>query len=724
MAIIFVIMKNEVNEQLLLAREYVEKTSVNIFLTGKAGTGKTTFLKDVVANNPKRKIVLAPTGVAALNAGGATLHSFFQLPFGLCLPDYNHIQGSNKENSYRYNKVKLSIIRSLELLIIDEISMVRADMLDEINNILKKVRRNTKPFGGVQVLFIGDMQQLSPVVKEQDRQILRQYYPSFYFFDSEVYRNSDFVCIELKKIYRQSDKSFIDLLAKIRENKIDNEVLETLNNRYQPSFNPPKEEGYIILCTHNNSANDINIQKIEELESEEFSYEARIEGNFPNSMFPQEEILTLKKGSQVMFTKNDSSLEKRFVNGTLGVVTEIDEDVIVVEPLSGEDMSPINVEIAFWENISYNIDHKTKEIALKIEGFFYQYPLKLAWAITIHKSQGLTFDKAIIDAGRSFSHGQVYVALSRCRSLEGIVLSSQISMHSVVNDSLVSSFGVQSESKYPTSERLEEDCRRYYRELIAEIFDCSKIERSYYSLAKFSEMSLHALYPNIVKLWEEKREVVRDNLSNVSIRFIRTLPNLVGGNYKTDDFLQERVRKASDYFINIAVDNFAELIHVTSKVDVDNKEESKVFKRLFKDFVTEVSFRLRLWKYASSGFDMQSYMREKAVALLAMESLKIGKKFSLSGDYKNDDVDDEVLLPDVADEDLFSRIRKWRNDKAKENDTPAYTVMHQKALINMCNAKPTTAEELMNVKGVGKKFIEKYGEEVLSLLGEKGFFDE
>ncbi|MBE9487553.1 MAG: HRDC domain-containing protein [Bacteroidetes bacterium] len=723
MAIIFMIMENEYNEQLVLAREYVEKTSVNIFLTGKAGTGKTTFLKDVVANNPKRKIVLAPTGVAALNAGGATLHSFFQLPFGLCLPNYNHIQGGKKEENFRFNKTKLSIIRSLELLIIDEISMVRADMLDEINNILKKIRRNSKPFGGVQVLLIGDMQQLSPVVKEEDRQILKQYYPSFYFFDSEVYRSSDFVCIELKKIYRQSDKAFIDLLAKVRENKIDREVLETLNNRYQPSFNPSQEEGYIILCTHNYSANDINIKKIEELESKEFTFNSRVEGNFPHSMFPQEEVLTLKKGSQVMFTKNDSSLEKRFVNGTLGVVSEISTDSITVMPLSGEDMSPINVEIVFWENISYNIDHKTKEIALKIEGFFYQYPLKLAWAITIHKSQGLTFDKAIIDAGRSFSHGQVYVAFSRCRSLEGIVLSSQISMHSVVNDSLVSDFGVKSEDKYPTSERLEEDCRRYYRELITEIFDCSKIEKCYYSFAKFSEMSLHALYPNIVKLWEEKRAVVRDNLSNVSIRFIRTLPTLVGDNYVTDDFLQERVRKASDYFINIAIDNFTELINVTSKVDVDNKEDSKVFKRLFKDFVTEVSLKLRLWKYSSLGFNMESYMREKAVSLLAVENLKIGKRFSLLGDDKKEDVSEEVVLPDVADEDLFSRVRKWRNDKAKENNAPAYTVMHQKTLINMCNAKPTTAEELMNVKGIGKKFIEKYGEEVLSLLGEKGFFD-
>ncbi|HKL33086.1 MAG TPA: AAA family ATPase, partial [Tangfeifania sp.] len=422
------------NPQLQLARDFLSYTGDNIFLTGKAGTGKTTFLKNLKNHSPKRMVVVAPTGVAAINAGGVTIHSFFQLPFS------PHVPGApmQSEGIRRFSKNKINIIRSLDLLVIDEISMVRADMLDAIDEVLRRFKNRNKPFGGVQLLMIGDLQQLAPVVKEDDWNILRNYYETAFFFSSRALKNASFTGIELKHIFRQSDQDFIDLLNKVRDNDMDENDIRKLNRRYISNFNLPDEEDYITLTTHNYQANRINVNHLNKLTAKKHTFKCNVEDDFPESSYPADAVLEIKTGAQVMFLKNDTSPEKSYYNGKIGKVTGIDDNEI--EVLCPGETEPIIVERAVWENTKYKLNERTSEIEEDVVGKFVQFPLKLAWAITIHKSQGLTFEKAIIDAKQSFAHGQVYVALSRCKNLEGLVLSTPLDSASVINDETVIGF--------------------------------------------------------------------------------------------------------------------------------------------------------------------------------------------------------------------------------------------------------------------------------------------
>ncbi|MEG0499652.1 MAG: AAA family ATPase [Rikenellaceae bacterium] len=455
------------NEQLELAFDFLENTGSNIFLTGRAGTGKTTFLHNLRIQSPKRMVVVAPTGVAAINAKGSTIHSFFQLPFGLFIPG-THRTGKEVR---KFSKTKIKIIRSMELLVIDEISMVRADLLDAIDDVLRRFRAKHLPFGGVQLLMIGDLQQLSPVVKQEEWELLSQHYNSPYFFDSVALKQSSYRCIELNHIYRQTDRDFIELLTKVRDNRLDEKSLTLLNNRYIPDFNPDKKEGYITLASHNQIAQSINDSKLEALNGTKFTFKAEITGNFND--YPVDNELILKHGAQVMFARNDSSPLKRYVNGSIGEVTYISEDSIEVT-LAGSDET-IEVTPEKWENIKYTLDESTKEITEMVDGTYTQYPLKTAWAITIHKSQGLTFDRVIIDAARSFSHGQVYVALSRCRTLEGVVLSSPLRFTSIKSDPTVIYFSKEIEENPITPNQLCDDKRNYYHALLMELFDFGQI---------------------------------------------------------------------------------------------------------------------------------------------------------------------------------------------------------------------------------------------------------
>jgi ATP-dependent exoDNAse (exonuclease V) alpha subunit len=410
------------NPQLQLAFDFVQYTNKNIFLTGKAGTGKTTFLHQLKKVSPKRMVVVAPTGVAAINAGGVTIHSFFQLPYGPHIPDHENIPTSElnpeKPQAYqkKFNREKIRLIQSLDLLVIDEISMVRADMLDAIDLVLKKYKDRTKPFGGVQLLMIGDLHQLSPVVKEDEWSLLKKYYDTVYLFSSKALQQIPSVNIELKHIYRQSDEYFINILNKIRNNQIDQQTLTELNQRYIPNFSPDEKEGYIVLTTHNASAQEINQNKLKKIKSPSEIFGADTEGEFPSFSYPTEQELELKEGAQVMFVKNDSSSLKCYYNGKIGKVIRMDEDEVYVKCPDDED--EILVKREEWQNVKYFLDEETKEVKENVIGTFTQYPLKLAWAITIHKSQGLTFEKAIIDANASFAHGQVYVALSRCKNFD------------------------------------------------------------------------------------------------------------------------------------------------------------------------------------------------------------------------------------------------------------------------------------------------------------------
>lgn len=452
----------EGNIELNTAWEFVEKTGKSVFLTGKAGTGKTTFLKRVVEESKKRVVVVAPTGIAAINAGGVTIHSFFQLPLHPFIP------GMKIESKFAFSKEKRSIIKTIDILIIDEISMVRSDLLDAIDSVLRRFRNRHKPFGGVQLLMIGDLQQLSPVVTDEDVQFLSQYYPSPYFFGSHALARTDYVTIELKEVYRQQDAVFISMLNAVRGGRPSIEVIRALNSRYCPGFVPPPDEGYIRLTTHNHIADEYNSRQLSLIDDQAHSFEAEVSGNFPESSYPVDFRLELKAGAQVMFVKNDSSSDKRYYNGKIGIVTDFYEEYIMVQ-CPGED-EKIAVEPLEWENSRYVINEQTQEMESEVIGIFRQYPLRLAWAITIHKSQGLTFDKAIIDAASAFASGQVYVALSRCRTLEGMVLATPLRQDAVITDLRVEDYIEGQEAAAVRSlSRLDSIKEEYYKELLGGI---------------------------------------------------------------------------------------------------------------------------------------------------------------------------------------------------------------------------------------------------------------
>ncbi len=439
------------NFELDVARFIVEKTDMSLFLTGKAGTGKTTFLREVVRYTKKKCIVLAPTGIAAVNAGAMTIHSFFQFGLG------PFVQGVIEPKSdFRINKSKLELIRHLQLLIIDEVSMVRADLMDHIDVELRRIRRNSKPFGGVQLLMIGDLQQLPPIAHGGEDELLRQYYKTLYFFSSSALKSMKYSCIELKNVYRQTDRHFIDILNHARDCTLTSQDISDLNARYVPGFSPKPEDGYIRLMTHNRQVDNINETEMEKLDSKPYTFEAAVTGTFPEESYPTADSLTLKKGAQVMFIKNDP--ERRFINGTLGEVKSIDKNSIAVR--LAESGTIIDVEPVEWQNIRYQFDEESKEISSKQIGRFKQYPLKAAWAITVHKSQGLTFDKAIIDVHAAFSPGQAYVALSRCRTLDGLVLSSPVSASVFMRDNAVDAY--MNYISRPVEELAFSSCYEYF----------------------------------------------------------------------------------------------------------------------------------------------------------------------------------------------------------------------------------------------------------------------
>ena len=472
------------NTAFMQAVSFVNHTNRNIFLTGKAGTGKTTFLKYIRQHSFKKMAVAAPTGVAAMNAGGTTLHSLFWLPFGMYIEDYELAWNDDDGHIYNrrrlFGKVKLTkqrraLLQEIDLLVIDEVSMLRADTLDAIDAILRSVRRDARPFGGLQVLFIGDMYQLPPVVKEREREIMGKYYPSPFFFDAKVLREQPPILLELKKIYRQSEQVFIDILNNIRNNCCTPQQLEMLNNYYKADFVPPKDEPYITLTTHNNRADAINKRELEGLSGKSTQMKAIVKDDFTEGSFPVDEVLEMKVGAQVMFVRNDSGDERRYYNGKIGFVQHIDtEDGVVTVGFTNGD-EEVRVKREVWENIKYNYDKAEDKIHEEVLGTFSQFPLRLAWAITIHKSQGLTFDRAIIDAGASFAAGQVYVALSRLRTLDGLVLYSRIPPHSIRTDQQVAHFSSNTVAEDEAVALLEASQRNYIGHILLQTFKWDKL---------------------------------------------------------------------------------------------------------------------------------------------------------------------------------------------------------------------------------------------------------
>lgn len=540
-----------------IAAAFINRTNKCVFLTGKAGTGKTTFLKHIVTSTHKKCVVAAPTGIAAINAGGVTLHSLFQLPFGAFVPGplpsvgLSHYTKVNDKNSLlkelQLNSVKRNLLREIELLIIDEVSMLRSDLLDAIDVILRSVRRNyNSPFGGLQILFIGDLLQLPPVVKEEEWQLLQKYYNSPYFFDALVLRQHKPIYVELNKIYRQSDETFIQLLNHLRSNQLTSQDIDLLNSYYKEGFKPKPEENYITLTTHNVKADRINKGYLNELKSSSYFYKAIIEGDFNENSFPVELNMELKVGAQVMFVKNDPSGAQRFFNGKIGVIDKLTEKEIWVT--CNDSPKPISVERYEWKNIKYSLDKATGEISEKEVGKFLQYPLKLAWAITVHKSQGLTFDKAIIDIDKVFAPGQAYVALSRLRSLNGLVLNERVNYKGIETDAHVKSFSESKQKQEELVQQIDNSQADYLKDVLLKAYDFYNLNNVFQEHVLSYSLDKKKSAKSTQKNWASELKVKAESLFNNGNKFliqINSIFNNPGPDYK---LLNERIIAANNYF--------------------------------------------------------------------------------------------------------------------------------------------------------------------------------
>ncbi len=701
------------NEKLQLAYDYVRFTGQNIFLTGKAGTGKTTFLHFLRHNLNKRLVVVAPTGVAAINASGVTIHSFFQLSFGPQLPEFNNpdYRFRNKnDNINRFGREKRNIIKSLDLLIIDEISMVRADVLDAIDTVLKRFRNNDKPFGGVQLLMIGDLQQLAPVVKEDEWELLRTHYDTSFFFGSIALKRTNYVTIELQHVYRQKDENFIRLLNKFRDNLIDKQAIETLNKRYIPEFENNDKEGYIILTTHNYKAKAINDKRLSRLPGKTYMYKAEIKGNFPEYNYPTDEELKLKTGAQVMFVKNDP--EKRFYNGKIGKIVHVSDDFVKVKCDDDDDI--ITVTPLEWQKIKYTLNEKTKEIEEIVDGTFTQLPLKTAWAITIHKSQGLTFDKAVIDARDAFAHGQVYVALSRCRSLEGLVLSSPVSPYAVKQNKTIEVFTKYFEANQPSKEELLKDKYRYQQQLLSELFEFGYLMKNIYYLRKLLNENKNVVQGNFGNTVNDISLLAKDEIVGVAVKFIKQINAYVKQNpdVENNSQLQERIKKASKYFSEKLEKNVVEKIN-SSTWETDNKTVRKSITETEEKILNEALFKLACLNFCKNGFETDGFLETKAKASIEeKQGVKVSKRKAAK-----EKVNDEMLA-DLPNKELYEKLKTWRNRKAEELNLPVYRILRLKSMYHLCYQLPGTKRALLQITGFGKKRVNDIGDEVIEIISE------
>ena len=578
-----------VSEAAAYTLQFINQTQKSIFLTGKAGTGKTTLLREIIATTHKNTVVVAPTGIAALNAGGVTIHSMFQLPFSAFIPSYAEasqftetVKFENKETLRRHfkmNNVKRNVIRNMELLIIDEVSMLRADLLDAIDFMMQTVRKNSRPFGGVQVLFIGDLLQLPPVIRDEEWRTLRNYYKGKFFFHSHVIQQFPPLYIELSKIYRQSDDTFISVLNNLRNNQITPQDIQVLNEYVQPDFDLKNNPGYITLTTHNAKADSINEQAISDLAGNEFSYQPFIVGDFPEKIFPVEENLKLKVGAQVMFVKNDLSFDKRYFNGKMGVVKSLSpEEIFIHFP---EENKTIEVEKYEWKNIRYKVNELTKEIEEEVLGTFAHYPIKLAWAITVHKSQGLTFEKAALDVSQVFLPGQAYVALSRLTSLNGLILLSQIQMNGISNDQDVMDYALNKATEEVLKHSLHFETKNFIHNYLINSFNWTDLSQewrnhrfSYNENAAGSEKSKHAV-------WAYKRLETIETLIDPSQKFVNQLNKIFSKETVDLYFVQERVVAAYDYFFKPMDKLITDLLNKMAEI--------QKFKKV-KEFYEELAF--------------------------------------------------------------------------------------------------------------------------------------
>lgn len=692
-----------------LAADLINQSNRTIFLTGKAGTGKTTFLKYIRETCSKQMAILAPTGVAAINAGGVTIHSFFQLPFSPFLP-VNNGSGFSKEEDQpvtrhnlisrlRFNDEKRKTLRQLELLVIDEISMVRCDLLDAIDTILRHFRRRPyERFGGLQVLFIGDMFQLPPVIKDTEWNLLEQHYDSPYFFSSHVLKDEPPLYIEFDKIYRQSEEQFISVLNKVRNNQLDENGQQILDSRYQPNVQRSKNDGYIVLTTHNEQARNINSTELEKLDGNSITYKAEVENDFPGNAYPAEETLYLKTGAQVMFIKNDSAEKgKRYFNGKIGAVTRLEDDKIMVQ-CTGET-GEIEVEREKWQNIRYTVDKTSQSIKEEVLGSFSQFPLRLAWAITIHKSQGLTFEKAIIDAGEAFAPGQVYVALSRCTSLDGMILKSRIRPGRLFADQRIVRFSQQISSSAKLKQELEEARKHYQFQLLLEVFDFRNPAGNCAELREYLSEHSNSFSPETPAWLDELSDKI--NSINDTAQKFHTWLNAEFQKGGDGNVIQERSAKAAVHFTG-EINNILAFLQLSPAV-TDSKLHAKEYNERLKDTFIQLSFT----KYMLTGFNGQPEPAE----WLQRKKKFVAPSFTVNA-YAGAS-QKQTSSPHPA---LYKQLKELRDTICSQKNLPVYLVAGSNTLDEMARYLPQSVEELGKISGFGEVKLKQYGQQFLDII--------
>ena len=692
----------EHNEIFDLAFRFVTETSENVFLTGNAGTGKTTFLKYLKDNCSKNIVVAAPTGVAAINAGGVTLHSLFQLPFHPFLP--NNQNRNELLSKVRYTKQRLQLLRKMEVLVIDEISMVRCDTMDAIDCLLKSARRNhTLPFGGVQLLCIGDLYQLSPVATNPEWSLLSEFYNSPFFFDSQAIAAQTPLLIELTKIYRQKEDSFIGLLNKVRNNEMDAEDFDWLHQRYIPGFKPAPEENYITLTSHNRQADQINEVELYNLNNEAFTYEAVIENEFPENMYPVGASLELKEGAQVMFLKNDA-VQKRYFNGKIAVIKSLSKDSIVVTA----DNTDITVSPESWENTRYTLNRENGKLQQETLGSFSQYPLRLAWAITIHKSQGLTFDKVMIDAGAAFSSGQVYVALSRCTSLQGIVLLSKIPNSAIYSNPNVKKGQELLEHRGSLAERFAGARQLYTQELLENIFTfpemISASEQLLYHINKQQERLTSVANQATALQWSQGINNQILSAKNTGEKFLHQVSTLMKVEPVIENNLplQQRIKDAAGHFIPL-IQGILEQIG-SHPLITEHKETATIIDEYLHPLYLAAFTAGYYLDYCTKPFLVIGYLQHRLQLSLPRIKLSVyasGKKEQVT---------------DIANPELYDTLKRWRDIVVSETGMAIYMVANQASLKEVCYFLPKTKKDLQLIKGFGKAKAEKYGDEILDAV--------
>ena len=689
----------EINDVFDLAFRFITETNENIFLTGKAGTGKTTFLKYLVDHCSKNMVVAAPTGVAAINAGGVTLHSLFQLPFHPFLPTEKNRQELLAK--IRYQKQRLQLLRKIELLVIDEISMVRCDVLDAVDTILRSVRRNhSTPFGGVQVLFIGDLYQLPPVVTRNEwEEVLGNYYEAPFFFASNAVKEQMPLLIELTTIYRQKEEGFVSLLNKVRNNLLEKEDYDALNHRFIPNFQPTTEEKYITLTSHNQQADSINLAKRNRLDTPAFTYKATIEDDFPENLYPAEAELILKEGMQVMFIKNDT-VTKKYFNGKIGIVSSLSNSKITVN-CDGEE---IEVFEETWENTRYTLNRSDEKLEQTLLGRFIQYPLRMAWAITIHKSQGLTFDKVMIDAASSFSSGQVYVALSRCTSLEGIVLLSKIPPTAIHSNQKVVDGQRALAPKGTLAERFKGARQIFTLQLLSEIFSLDEAEKSTVRLKNVIDDHKTKLNETASAWMAELLEEVR-KLKLTAEKFLSQVNLLMRDSplIENNEQLQQRIKAAATYFLPL-LETIKTKLHQHPLLTEHRETATAVDEALHETMASFIK-TIHGLQYCNASFTITGYLKHKlnlSIPRIHISSYAANKK--------------PTPVSDIPNAGLFFRLKIWRDNTCNQQDLPIYLVANNNSLKEIAKFLPRTEQHLQLISGFGKAKTNKYGAEILEMV--------